>query len=266
MPATRYLMFSGVGRSGTTIMRKSIGLHPDICYNGMENNVVQDLLRTALNNCTADSRRSAMAVDQDSYDRIFREAIEQLIWPEKDNHNKKCLMAATNLTPDIAEYIGNVFSDCKIVGLIRDGMEVVSSRMRYPSFTNLEFKSHCETWIRAAEMAEWGNGRECFRLFRYEWLSDNDQTRNELSKIFLWLGLDPLDAAADQMLTKRFHATDDEGTVQTFNQDATDRIRLHQDRADRWNQWSDEQREQFESICGDAMKRLGYKLPWRLSQ
>ena len=42
------IVISGVGRSGTTALRESLGLHPDVHSTGRENNIIYDVADTAL--------------------------------------------------------------------------------------------------------------------------------------------------------------------------------------------------------------------------
>lgn len=136
-----YMFLCAVGRSGTTILRTSLGCHPDIYYNQRENNIVQDLLAVALNNCTQDSRKCSMVVEQSVHDRIFRDAICQLIWPDPALATKPVHMAAINPTGDQLDYLCHVFPTAKITCLVRNGIEVVSSRLRYRSFGSAQLSN-----------------------------------------------------------------------------------------------------------------------------
>lgn len=54
------LLISGVGRSGTSALRFSLGVHRDVQYTGTENNIIHDVMTVALRNCTMASRKTAM--------------------------------------------------------------------------------------------------------------------------------------------------------------------------------------------------------------
>ena len=91
-----YLFLIGVGRSGTNAVRHSLGLQPSIYYNGHENNVVPDLLETALINCTQPDREVGMTIPQADYDRIFERVVNDLLWHQHSARrigHSSCILA-----------------------------------------------------------------------------------------------------------------------------------------------------------------------------
>ena len=104
-----HLFLCGVGRSGTTILRRSLGLHQEIYYEGKENNLIQDVLTVARDNCTLASRKFAMTVDQATYDAAFRRLVQDLVWPDPQGREKPVWMAAINPTEDLMDYLCREF-------------------------------------------------------------------------------------------------------------------------------------------------------------
>lgn len=261
-----FLFLCGVGRSGTTVLRTSLGTHPQIYYNGFENNVVQDVVEVALNNCTIQSRKNAMVVDQEEYDDHFRRLIRSLIWPDTTLASRPIHMAAINPAPDQLDYMIDLFPGSKFVGLIRNGIEVVSSRTEYQSFAANEFASHCEVWNRSAAVFEWGQKQSgCFREVRQEWFYAPEKLEGCLEEFYSWMSIDSSDEPQNGILGTLRHPTSAEFAIerQEFRQTAIeDKKKYFLSKRDRWQAWSSEQRTIFEERCGQNMKQLGYEIPW----
>ncbi|MFN7137972.1 MAG: sulfotransferase [Limisphaerales bacterium] len=272
MSAPKYFLFCGVGRSGTTALRKALGLHPEIYYNGMENNIVQDVVACALRNCTMSSRKESMVVSQEQYDSHFRRLLTDILWPEEEKREGKTLLCSYNPGADIADYMVQLFGSCKILYIVRNGIEVVASRQRFSSFAHNAFPDQCDVWLRSKGMLDWGRQHpEVFKEFRYEWLNDETQIHARLSDVFQWFGLTQTDICANHVLSNRYHPTLDPNDTKVVNaeyagQDSSVRQKMSAERQDRWKCWTPEERQIFEQKCGAFMQELGYPLPWQAAQ
>jgi hypothetical protein len=249
------LVLSGVGRSGTFAVRDALGLHPRMHSTGTENNIIFDLLDAARRNRTIEARRVAMKVDDATYHRRFRELILNLLWPDPRPEPPLRLLAFTNLLPDRADELGRIFPGVRVVYLVRNGIEVVSSRLRFDSFAALPYAQHCRVWARSVEMGEWGRDRDDFLLVRHEHLLDADRLARVFAALWSFAGLPPEPRCADRLLSRCYHPTSDNGGGRPPGEV------LHQ-RAHRWRDWTDEQRATFTEIAGDAMRSWGYAMPW----
>lgn len=262
-----YLFLCGVGRSGTTALRKSIGAHPQIYYNGVENNVVQDVVSVALRNCTMPSRKKSMVINQSQYDSSFRELIEKLIWPEQKFRVLPVRMAAINPGPVPLDYMRDVFPNSRYIGLIRNGIEVVSSRMEYRSFSRDEFVTHCEVWNRSAEMCDWGKkNADVFREVRHEWMYHPEKLRDWMNELFSWLSIDSSEVPASKVLETLQHPTSAAISIHRGEFESADveqKQKYFQSKRQRWRKWTPAQRELFEDLCGENMTAFGYDIPWQ---
>ena len=256
-----FLFLSATGRSGTTILRRSLGLHPEIYYNGQENNVVQDVIDVAQRNCTLDSRIKALVVNQDQYDAAFRQLLLSLIWPQSELRNRKILMAAINPTGDLLDYLVQVFPEAKILGLVRNGIEVVNSRTRYASFADAEFEQQCAVWTRSQGVVQWGQKNpERFRLFRHEWMYGLEIDR-KLGELFSWLQISNSPEVAANLTNVLAHPTSDTG--KSFeSMSAEEKKAYFASKSAAWKNWSSEQRTAFLSTCGPLMGLLEYEIPF----
>ena len=256
-----FLFLAATGRSGTTILRRSLGLHPEIYYNGQENNVVQDVIEVAQRNCTLDSRVKGMVINQDQYDAAFGQLLMSLIWPQAELRNRKILMAAINPTGDLLDYLVQVFPQAKILGLVRNGIEVVNSRTRYTSFAAAEFEQQCAVWTRSQGVVQWGQKNpEQFRLFRHEWMYDLDMDR-KLEELFSWLQISRSPEVAANLTNVLTHPTSD--TAKSFDRmSAEEKKAYFATKSDAWKNWSTEQRSAFLQTCGQLMNLLEYEIPF----
>ena len=265
----RYFLCAGVGRSGTTALRLSLGMHPQIYYNGKENNVLTGILFNAWRNCTEPDRRVAMVVSQEKYDRAFERLCNDILFPQRDQHAGKLLMAACDLRDEVTDYLYQVLPGTKMLYLIRNGIEVVASRALFPSMKEAPFEEHCDIWLRAPKIYAWGKARpEQVRFFRHEWLRDETRVRAELSSLYDWLGIKWADALFQNLMTQQYHPTQHptEPAMPELSQEkrAKQEVEMFaKSRQERWMLWSDRERALFEEKCGGAMRELGYEIPWR---
>ena len=261
-----FLFLCGVGRSGTTVLRRSLGTHKQIYYNGHENNVVQDIAEVALRNCTMKSRKHAMVVDQPEYDSKFRELLCALIWPDAELSKRPIRMAAINPTPAQLDYLRQVFPKSKFVGLVRNGIEVVSSRTEFPAFASSKFETHCDVWNRSVSVAAWGKqNQESFRLLRHEWLYAPEKLKSWLSELYQWLQIGFSDLPERKLLSTLEHPTSANSPIKTqaFSQSKiADRRNYFLSKRNRWRTWTPEQLKTFEDRCGQSMRKLNYNVPY----
>ncbi|MHC4141730.1 MAG: sulfotransferase [Planctomycetota bacterium] len=254
------VVLSGVGRSGTFALRDALGRHAQVHSTGSENNILYDLLSTAQRNCTIEARRIAMQVDQATYDRLFHDLILNLLWPEPRTELPRQLLAFSNLLPDRAAYLCRLYpgqvgaAKVRIVYLVRNGIEVVSSRLRFGNFVDLPFRQHCEVWARSVEMAEWGRDRDDFLLLRHERLLVAETLSESLDAFWTFAGLPAEPKIFERLLNVCYHPTSED--------DANSPGETLRKRADRWRDWTDEQRRTFADVCGETMRYWGYEMPW----
>ena len=244
-------------------MRRSIGLHPEIYYNGKENNLIQDVAEVARRNCTQPSRVVAMDVDQTVYDAAFRQLICSLVWPDSTLGQRPVHFAAINPTESNLDYLSQIFPNSKVVCLVRNGIEVVCSRLKFDSFKHLEFRSHCQTWMRSAEMLDWGQVHpEQFFLFRHEWCYDGELVSSKIDEMFQWAGLPPSSAVVDNIRNVNDCMPTTQAPKEFTAMDDVEKRDYFRAKGERWRNWTEQERSDFIEICGRLMERLEYPIPF----
>ncbi len=249
-------LISGVGRSGTTAVRESLGLHPDLHSTERENNIIYDVLDAAHRNCTAPSRRFSMRVDDAAYDAAFRELLLTILWPRPRDLLPARLLAFSDITPDRADYLIRLFPGAKILYVVRNGIEVVSSRMRHHGFNQQPFETSAVIWSQAMDIARWGEARADFFLVRHEHLIAPGGPQRATAAICDFLGIPFHDACARNLQTRNYHPT-----PEIVTHIAAAPPSLHT-RAQRWKDWLPEQVNFFAHRCSAAMEYFGYDRPW----
>ncbi len=246
------LWISGVGRSGTTALRMSLGQHFQVSYNFAENNIAFDILKLAHHNCTYPSRATSMQMRQERYNATFRKLLCEVLYPRpRWNLFPRYWMVSSDISPDLAIFLKDLFPNSRIVYIVRNGIEVVASRCLFPGFQHFSFEDNCREWARSVSMVHWGHHRSDFLLIRHERLT-GDEACSSIRAVLEWLGL-PNDPACCLALDQQyFHPT--------ISGDSTDASL--QFRHSRWKSWTEEQREQFVSICGEPMEFFRYPIPW----
>lgn len=249
------VVLTGVGRSGTVALREAIGHHEQVHSTGSENNILFELLHTARTNCTHESRRFAMQVDDATYDAAFRTLICELLWVPPRDPRPRRLLAFTALSPTRADYLCRLFPGAKIAYLLRNGIEVVASRQRYSSFADRPFSDHCKVWALARKMVAWGRDRDDFMLIRHEHLLKPRTLTSTLDRLWSWIGL-PTEPGSERYLRDNCVHPTRAGDEHRQPGDAL------LDRSDRWRSWTPGERQVFVDTCGETMASLDYPIPW----
>lgn len=280
MSRPNYLFLIAVGRSGTTVLRKSLGLHPALSYNDRENNLIGDLIETALDNCTKPDRKFSLTVSQDVYQRAFEQLANEIVWSEFNPAHSQIRFASFGIPPTIgdervagfADLMVRIFPDARVLHLVRNGIEVIASRQLFVQFRNMPFEEHCRRWARTLEWYKWGQRYpDAYRLARYEWFADEEVMRAQFARWYSWLDIPPEEMPLRHLLSERYHPTlhpkeDNPLQVGDAQRSEQGREQLEQTRQQRWQFWDAEQRALFEKICGDAMREFGYPIPWQTKQ
>ena len=212
------------------------------------------------------SRKNSLVVSESEYNAKFNELLNALIWPSKGLRQRPIHMAAINPTPSQLESLVKLFPNSKFVGLVRNGIEVVSSRMEFNSFADKQFESHCDVWSRSEEVVRWGRKRkDVLRLIRHEWLYAPVKLNSWMVEFCDWLGIEFSELPQQKILGKLEHPTSAAITLNRHSfpeSTVADKRNYFLSKRERWRAWSPEQVAMFEDRCGRSMQRLNYSIPW----
>ena len=236
------LVLSGAGRSGTTALHQALSDHPAIESSRHVQNIVSDLLGTARKNQIAPTRRPAMRLGDERYQGLFRRLLLDLVFPDAPPLNPgSAALVFTTLTRETAPYLLATFPRARVVCLVRDGVEVVRSRLAHEHLGADSFENHCAVWANAAATGLWAKSEPRAMTLPYERLCADPG--GAIEEIEAFADLEHDDAPARRLQTHRYHPTRHPGSHD-------------------WKHWSPENRAVFNEICGEPMRRLGYRVPW----
>ncbi len=254
----RLILVTGQGRSGTTVLTKALAAHPDIYSNRVESNVMLQVLEVVQTNLTKKSHVAQMQVTRERHDLLFRCLLLHLQFPVENSdfpQKPSAISTYSAIRPDLTEYASAIFPGMHFVCIVRNGIEVVSSRMAHRNMRVHAFDDQCRAWAVAPKMVRWGEGRTDFSLIRQEQLLDPESCRATFSDLFEQVGLDDHPGSADYVMENQWNQTVIEAEVEA------DRGDLNK-RNERWKFWDDNQRQTFVDICGSSMEYFGYEIPW----
>ena len=251
------ILASGLGRSGTTVLRNSLCAHPQIAGGNFESNYIYDLMRSADKNLEHKDRVKNMPTSEADYWLRHRQLMLHLFWPAdqlSETTNKLAISTYSMLGPRAAIALDKSFSRLAICYIIRNGIEVVSSYLAFEPFKKMTFEEICRLWALRNDMVNYARRQRHIFLFRFEWFQTPSKYKEELTKALAFIGLD-YDVQCSAPLETIYHPTVFSGESRKDASDVSQR-------KERWKLWSAEQRQTFVALCGDAMKFQGYEIPW----
>lgn len=155
----------------------------------------------------------------------------------------------------IVDKLLKVFPEAKIINMIRDGREVVSSMLKsgFNSPWSSNFKLACETWNHYAKKGfdfsqQYPNN--VLNVYQKDLVYD---TENVVKKVFDFLELDFEENTVIYLKTKRVNSS--------YGNDANNNFRTAKDTAllkkPQWEKWSEKEKKLFDKIAGETMQVVG---------
>ncbi len=258
------ILVSGQARSGTTILTRAIGTHPQVLSNNRENVWLRDLMAVVVQTIEDPSRVRQLSVSSEEFLQAFRETAFRMLFPKELVEGVGDVLALstfTSLRDDMFEALPQFLPNFQLLNIVRNGVEVVSSRLKHAHISKAgDFRTHCVAWAHSIDIVRWFGQRpalkEKFFLVRHEQLLDPDSCRDVFARIQHRFGLDRSDAC-ENFVFENF-VSQNEAT----NANSPQTVDGAQSRRESWQAWSEVQRCEFVEVCGAAMSELGYEIPW----
>jgi len=259
------ILVSGQARSGTTILTRAIGAHPQVLSNNRENVWLRDIIEVVGDTLANKSRTRQMSVDPEAFLHGFRETAYRMLFPdsmyEQATGEVKALSTFTSLREEMFDSLPVFLPYFRLVNIVRNGLEVVASRLKHAHISKAgDFETHCVAWAHSVDIVHWfqehPNLKDRFFLVRHQQLLDPESCRDVFARIQHRFGLDRSDAC-EQFVAENFvsrNESDGDQSPQTKEG--------AESRQQAWQSWTTEQRKQFEVTCADSMQRLGFEIPW----
>jgi hypothetical protein len=263
----------GASRSGTIVLYKALGEHPAILSMPGENPLVDPLAGLAATFEFGDEAwyfRESVRLDQARlYARLRKLIVETTAGPHlgfrtfakalagdpfgfasKRYWCVKCFPLEAS-----AQALAVLYPQSRFVYIVRNGIDVVQSRTKFPVFSGQPFEQHCEFWVQAARkfdyLRQWDR---CIEVRQEQLLTEPEAV---FARISAHLGIADHPGPAEYVRTTLVHSRGDVSTQ--VNVDVRKSLT---ERAPSHDGWTRDQREAFKRICGGAMGALGYQMPF----
>lgn len=270
---TRPLFIVGGSRSGTIVLLKAIGQHPNILATPSENPFITDIGRMAYDLGLATEK------DQDYYERTLRIphtyiydtlrrlALESSLGPhygirfllaslikQRINiFNKKILCTKSFPGEKTALGLQVLYPNARFIWILRNGMSVVYSRAKFPEFRGLEFSEHCRHWADSITRFAYLRKMPEATVVHQEDLTDVPDA--VFRAIFDLVDLPYHPASTEFALHTHVHPLADLNISS-----GVDVKQVLKERRPPHESWSEDMRAIFKDICGDAMSLAGYEI------
>ena len=225
-----------------------------------ESNYIVDLVWSVMRACKMEHRRSQLAVTEQELQANFRNALWHTLfpidgWSNGEGTSPAAVSTFSALRSEVADFLIEFLPNVHIVNIVRNGLEVVASRMAHEHIGKRSFREHCIAWAAAMDIIGWGKSNKQFSLIRHETFLDPDATAKTFRELFSTLELVQDDASTQFVCGGLINTTRLENDTDQSVDDLANR-------KERWRSWTDSQRETFTEICRPAMLSLGYEMPW----
>jgi hypothetical protein len=265
----------GGSRSGTIVLLKALGKHPLLLSSPSENPFMTDLGRMAydLGNTTEQDRhyyeRTLRVPHEYVYDTLRRLAFEssfgpylglkffasQLLRHPGGTISKRYWCTKTFPGKRTAQGLQVLYPNTRFIWILRNGMNVVFSRARFPEFKDQEFSQHCEHWAASIERFSYLKDWSTATIVHQEELTDDPDA--VFRRIFELFGVPYHKGPTQYALHTHVHPLADEGTTTGVNVK-----QVLKERSPPFESWSEDQRATFKELCGKAMLVAGYEVPF----
>ena len=246
------IFLSGVGRSGTTILRKCLESHRNIISTKCGNNVVYDLLEAGSRSISMRRKAIKQTIFQHNY--LFHQMILNLAFPYTKYKKLSLPALFCDLSIHSLTYLQSIKGlNSKVVYIVRNGIEVVASRMESIHFKKFSFSENCRIWSTSRDIVEYSKkNSSCFVIYHHD-LLNTDNLNKIFSNLEDFLGIEHDASCIDYIHNTYCHPTvlrNSDNTKSSLN-----------NRSYRWNSWTDCQRSEFLDICSGAMNYLNFEIP-----
>ncbi len=261
-------------RSGTTALRNALMQHPSILMADRDAPSLH-LTGRLCGEYLAPSRReylwSSCALSQEQFRRRMREFAFAAVWGPWRRFSLNPLHrrrkdSLWRLGGGVRRWGAKAFPEsydidgiswlmprALCVYIVRNGIEVVHSMGRFPSFSHMSMRQRCTIWADRVHAYRFLMDRDDALCIRHEkFVHDPHEV---LQPVWKAAGLSPHPAPGEYAARHIVHPLQSEETHEGPVKEAlTDRNRV-------WEEWSPQQRQVFRDVCAEPMQSLGYTIP-----
>lgn len=256
----------GAGRSGTSVLLQALGKHPCVLAADGEAPLLSQIGELAAVLEEDYHARSLHIPDEKVKETLRRLSFESCLGRNygfgmqlrnlvKKRSTPRFWSAKTFPSSRAFSGLQSMYPPARFIYIIRNGIDVVHSRTKFSGFRDLSFEAHCNTWASSIENYAYLSTHDEALVIKYEDLLCSPAAFFGAIWRFLDVPSDP--APINFVQTTLIHPPLDETTKQNI-----DVKRALMDRPPAYNEWSSNQKSQFKQICGIAMEKTGYDIPF----
>jgi hypothetical protein len=263
----------GGSRSGTVALLMAMGKHKHILSTPSEDPFITDVggMVHALEYCSEVEKDYYLRTLRISHEYIYKslrrlamesalgkhyglkQLVKQAVGSEGKLFQKRFWCTKTFPSELVAQGLLKLYPGTRFIWILRNGVNVVHSRRKFPEFRELSFENHCQHWAESIMRFSY-----LFRLsesivVRQEELADDPD--KIFRRIFNHIGISYDPRPTEFALTHLVHPLDDESTST-----GVDVKKVLSERPPAYENWTVEQKSMFKDICGEAMSKAGYNL------
>lgn len=158
--------------------------------------------------------------------------------------------------PDFDDYRGlsMLYPNAKFIYISRVGYDQIFSSIKFPKHSGKSFIFYCQSWRNFVEKYAYALNCKNTMHIKYEDFKENPS--ETFQAIYKFLGVDFSAKPIEYQNKNLIHSLD----VSTVNN--TDVKKILSEREPAYKKWNEEEKEIFKKICGEAMQKLSYKIPF----
>ena len=262
----------GAGRSGTTVLIKSLDAHPQLIGSSGEAPLfshVGTLVYHYTVSPKSDYYQQHSSIRTSDLLKRLRRLVFETEWGPSYGtcgllarrvkqgqkiFSKRCWIAKAFPDENSAKGLKQLYPKVKFLYIHRNGIDNVQSRTRFHCFRDQSFRKHCETWTDAAKRYQYLINWESSITIRHADLLEHRQLT--FNRIYEFLGLEEDNGPASFAQQTLVHPLD-KATATDVDVSST-----FKSREPSYIQWSADERRIFKEICGNMMQNMGYDIPF----
>ena len=260
------LFISGIGRSGTSAVISSLAKHksvvePDrIGEAPIINHFINFLIDYEDKSPDRDYHFKNYQLDSAGRDAAFSNLLSSLQYGVDINATdaeKSIWIAKVSLGEEAYRKACSIFSQLRVIYVMRNGIEVVNSAKSFHGFASMTFEQLCRRWANNLETCRYVHSSAlCAVIKHHELVTD---PKSVYQSVYEQLQMEADEAPANFIGTTLFNSSFDKtASVKSTSGVFDNRLAC-------WDDWSKEEQNTFVDICDDHMIEFDFQRPYTAS-
>jgi|GEM_PF-747211 len=257
------IFVSGIGRSGTSAVIKSLSEHKDIVKpdrigeGPFVSHFIKFLVEFENRSSERDYNIRNYQLDEEQRATEFSRLLSMLQYGKDifvSEQNEKHWIAKVSLSSESFQKALEIFKDIKIVYVMRNGIEVVNSAKSFKGFSHLTFDELCSRWVDNIKQCRYVHtSPNCAVVRHHELVHDPEEVYRG---VFDTLRMSQDTAPAEFISTNLFNSSFDK------SEQLASTASVFQERLNCWSDWTEIEQEKFIEVCDEMMQEFEFPRPY----